>query len=227
MLLWFPFHVPFHVPFFPHHFTDIFCSFPLQVSLLCWFLFICLMSLLFPFIVSRCSCNLCLPLCRFMLLLTSHFPFCFRFRFIFLSLFFQLHVVFVSLPHLAVIKTQSGNFLSVSSRDPFIVFYSPFAFSLHFPFFFLSFYLSWPHSLTFVSHWLRPHFELGSHFAERISERKNLKNKSWASCILCRTEARHRNQSMNCVVGYTSDAACLQLICCLYGTSIVDTYCIY
>jgi hypothetical protein len=94
---------PFHVPFVSYHFTDMFCSFSLQVPLLFWF------SVIFrSFILSSfyfLSLLFAVPVIlftsmsfHFSLLPLAFLSFCFHFRFIFLTLFFQVHVLFLSLP---------------------------------------------------------------------------------------------------------------------------------
>ena len=72
--------------------------------------------------------------------ITYHFPFfCCHF-----------HVMFLSFPLIVLSSLHSFNSFSFSSHDPVIAFHYPFAFSLHFPFLFLSFYLSFPCVFTFM-----------------------------------------------------------------------------
>jgi hypothetical protein len=72
--------------------------------------------------------------------ITYHFPFfCCHF-----------HFMFLSFPLIVLSSLHSFNSFSFSSHDPVIAFHYPFAFSLHFPFLFLSFYLSFPCVFSFM-----------------------------------------------------------------------------
>lgn len=198
---------PFHVPFASYHFTDMFCSFSLQVPLLFWFSIIFRSFILSSFyflslffdvpVILFTSMSFHFSLLPLAFLISVSFSWHCSFRFMSFSLRFLSLRVHQSL--------HSDNFLSLSSHDPVIAFHSPFEFSLHFPFLLLSFCLSFPYISTLVSHWFSlPRWTwipfCGKYFREKWLEQQILS-------ILRRTEKRHRNQSI-IVASYALEAAC-------------------